>query len=185
MSKVLIPLAKGFEEIEAVSLIDVLRRGGIEVIAAYVGEEKEVVGANNITILGEVNVNTITSNMIDMIVLPGGFGGTEVLSTDEHVQQLIKDMHSQEKLVGAICAAPIALHKAGALNQNYTCYPSCEEHIRDDGYDAMSAVVKDAHILTSRGPGTAICFGISIVEELEGKEMADALRQGLLATFCE
>lgn len=184
MSKILVPLAVGFEEIEAVSLIDVLRRANIEVIVAYVGDDSCIVGANNISIIGDVNVNTVTSDMIDMILLPGGFGGTEILSKDLHVQNLLKDMDSKNKLIGAICAAPIALHNAGVLNENFTCYPSCEEYIRPNGYNSTKSVVEDGNVMTSRGPGTAICFALDIVEKLEGKEMSDALRGGLLAEFC-
>ena len=181
--KVLIPLAKGFEEIEAVSLIDVLRRAEIEVTVAGVGK-KLVLGANGITIQADAVVADMKSDSFDMIVLPGGWDGTYALADDADVQRLLKEMKAKDKMIGAICAAPFALNKAGVLSENYTCYPSVENEIRQEGYTSDKKVVIDGKVMTSRGPATAICFAIAIVEELKGAEMAQALRKGLLADFC-
>ena len=183
MSKILVPLAEGFEEIEAISIIDVCRRGEIEVVVAGV-KSKSVLGANGITINADVLLSDVKDDTFNMIVLPGGFEGTENLANDTTVQKMLKNQYSNNKLVGAICAAPIALHKAGVLNENYTCYPSCETSIREKGYSNNQTVVKDGNVITSRGPGTAICFGLSIVQELAGDEMHEALKSGLLADFC-
>ena len=121
-----------------------------------------------------------------MIVLPGGWGGTHALADDENVQKLLQDMDAKGKNIGAICAAPFALNKAGVLKQNYTCYPSVEEEIRQEGYQGDSAmVVEDANVMTSRGPATAICFALSIVKKLQGEERYNMLKSGLLATYCE
>jgi len=181
--KVLIPLAKGFEEIEAVSLIDVLRRGDIKVTVAGVGK-KLIFGANGITIQADAVVADMKSDDFDMIVLPGGWDGTHALADDEDVQRLLKEMKAKDKMIGAICAAPFALNKAGVLNKNYTCYPSVEEEIRLDGYSYDKKVITDGNVMTSRGPATAICFAIAIVEKLKGSDMADMLKEGLLADFC-
>ncbi len=183
MAKILVPLAKGFEEIEAVSIIDVCRRAGIEVIVAGIGS-LSIIGANNITIQADCLVDDIQNDIFDMIVLPGGFGGTEVLSQNSIIQSMLKIQYDNNKLLGAICAAPFALHTAGVLNQNYTCYPSCEDGIRTEGYDNISSVVKDENVITSRGPGTAICFGLAIVKELVDEETYMGLKAGLLADFC-
>ena len=183
MTKVLIPLAKGFEEIEAVSLIDVLRRAEIEVTVAGI-KKKQVEGANGITIKADAIIADMKSDDFDMIVLPGGWDGTYALADDEDVQRLLKEMKAKDKMIGAICAAPFALNKAGVLNKNYTCYPSVENEIRLEGYSADKKVVIDGKVMTSRGPATAICFAIAIVEQLKGAEMASALREGLLADFC-
>jgi len=185
MSKVLVPLACGFEEIEAVSIIDVLRRAEIEVLVASLDADFLVKGANGITIKADLEVKNITADEIDMIVLPGGWDGTHALADDENVQNLLKEMDEKGKNIGAICAAPFALNKAGVLKQNYTCYPSVEEQIRKDGYKGESSmVVEDENIMTSRGPATAICFALSIVKKLKGDEMYEMLRGGLLATYC-
>ncbi len=182
--KVLVPLASGFEEIEAVSIIDVLRRAGIEVVVSAVGEELTVRGANGIVVKADCNINSVDVESLDMVVLPGGWGGTDILAADETVQDILKTMNEKKKLVGAICAAPYALNAAGVLSQNFTCYPSVEEKIRLEGYSDKNAVVKEGNIMTSRGPGTAICFGLSIVRELAGEETCNALKAGLLADFC-
>jgi 4-methyl-5(b-hydroxyethyl)-thiazole monophosphate biosynthesis len=184
MKTVLVPIATGFEEIEAVGIIDVLRRAGIKVIVSAVSKNITVQGANGIIIQADNFITDINCNDIDMIVLPGGWGGTDVLVADQTVQTMIKELNSKQKLVGAICAAPYALHTAGVLSQNYTCYPSVEEKIRQDGYKCNKKVVKENNIITSQGPATAICFALEIVKELKGIEMYEELKSGLLADFC-
>jgi len=184
MSKVLVPLASGFEEIEAVSIIDILRRADIEVLVASLGEECTVKGANGISIVSDLNINDINSDELDMIVLPGGVEGTYNLAEDKNVIKILQDMDKDGKNIGAICAAPFALNKAGVLKQNYTCYPSFEEHIRIDGYMADKIVVEDENIMTSRGPATAMCFALQIVKKLKGEDTYLMLKGGLLADFC-
>ncbi|WP_300367020.1 DJ-1/PfpI family protein, partial [Hydrogenimonas sp.] len=105
MARVCVPLAKGFEEIEAVSLIDVMRRGGIDVVVAGVNEEL-VTGANGITLKADTDIKYVIADDLDMIVLPGGWDGTYALAENPTVQQLLKEMQAKEKIVGAICAAP-------------------------------------------------------------------------------
>jgi 4-methyl-5(b-hydroxyethyl)-thiazole monophosphate biosynthesis len=183
MAKVCVPLAKGFEEIEAVSLIDVMRRGGIEVVVAGVNETL-VTGANGITIQADTDIKFVVADELDMIVLPGGWDGTHALAENETVQQLLRDMKAKEKLVGAICAAPFALKQAGVLGEHYTCYPSVEEQIGKEGYTDKEKVVIDGNVMTSRGPGTAICFGLAIVKKLVGEETYQQLKEGLLADYC-
>ncbi len=183
MATVCVPLAKGFEEIEAVSLIDVMRRGGIEVIVAGVNEEL-VTGANGITIKADTDIKNVVAEDLDMVVLPGGWEGTHNLAEDPIVQQLLKDMKAKEKMVGAICAAPFALKAAGVLSEHYTCYPSVEEQIGKEGYTDKEKVVIDGNVMTSRGPGTAICFGLAIVRKLVGEETYQSLKEGLLADYC-
>jgi 4-methyl-5(b-hydroxyethyl)-thiazole monophosphate biosynthesis len=181
--KIVVPLAKGFEEIEAVALIDVMRRAGLEVVVAGVDGEN-IEGANKMTLKADTKIDTILADDFDMIVLPGGFGGTEILASDVRVQNLIKAMKARDKMIGAICAAPIALDKAGVLEGRYTCYPSVEEHIGSKNYTADEKVVISGNVMTSRGPGTAICFGLAIVKKLCGVETYNALKEGLLANYC-
>jgi len=186
MSRVLVPLAVGFEEIEAVSIIDVLRRAEVEVLVASLGENMLVKGANGITVQADLHVKSVSADELDMIVLPGGWGGTNALAEDENVQGLLREMDAKGKNIGAICAAPFALNKAGVLKEKYTCYPSVEKEIRQEGYmgDAQQ-VVEDANVMTSRGPGTAICFGLAIARKLKGEDTYNALKEGLLATYCQ
>jgi 4-methyl-5(b-hydroxyethyl)-thiazole monophosphate biosynthesis len=169
-----------------VSIIDVLRRAEVEVIVAHVGQNALVKGANGITIACERAVEGISSDDIDMIVLPGGWGGTDILAVDETIHSLLKEMDAKGKDIGAICAAPYALDQAGVLKNTFTCYPSTEKKITQKNYlGAAKQVVQDANVMTSRGPGTAICFGLQIVKKLVGEEAYNGLREGLLATYCE
>jgi len=187
MAKVLLPLAEGFEEIEAVSLVDIMRRGGIDVDVAYLGGEFEsdlVVGANGIVVQAQIDINLVSSDDYDMIVLPGGWGGTNRLAQNDKVQSLLKEFKANDKYIGAICAAPYALHVAGVLNHDYTCYPSVEGQIRADGYTDKQKVVIDGKVMTSRGPGTAICFGLEIIRTLVGVETYEMIKGGTLSDFC-
>jgi protein deglycase len=185
MPRILAPIATGFEEIEAVSIIDVLRRAGIEVIMGALNEQMIVKGANGISVQCDRSVIGISADEIDMIVLPGGWGGTKALAQDENVQNLLKAMDAKGKHIGAICAAPFALDRAGVLKEGYTCYPSVENEIKTGGFrGAESAVVESGNIMTSRGPGTAICFALAIVKKLCGNETYEALKGGVLADYC-
>ena len=186
MASVLLPLAKGFEELEAVALIDVMRRGGIEVRVAYLEDELQdeyVLGANGITIQADTSIKNIISDDFDMIVLPGGWDGTYSLAQNKRVQELLKEFKAN-KIVGAMCAAPYALKKAGVLGNNYTCYPAAKDEIDHDGYRDDQKVVTDGNIITSQGPGTAVCFGLAIVERLVGKESMEAVKEGMLLGYC-
>lgn len=184
MAKIVVPISNGFEEIEAVSIIDVCRRAGIEVTIAAL-ENLETIGAQNIKVTADCMINEINEANFDMIVLPGGLPNAFTLADNEKVQSLLKEFKQSDKNIGAICAAPYALHKAGVLNHNYTCYPSFEEKIRLDGYQGDSQkVVIDGKVITSRGPGTAVCFALEIVKLLCGEDTHNNLKNGLLATYC-
>ena len=186
MSKVLVPLAGGFEEIEAVTIVDVLRRANIEVLVVSLTEDAIVKGANGICIVTDLHVEDVNVNELDMIVLPGGVEGTYALAEDKNIVKILQDMDANGKNIGAICAAPFALNKAGVLKQNFTCYPSFEEYIREDGYMGDKAmVIEDENIMTSRGPATAMYFALEIVKKLSGEETSLMIKGGLLADFCE
>ncbi len=184
MSKtVVVPIAKGFEELEAVSMIDIMRRGGLNVIVCTL-INKEVEGANGIVIKADAHIDSINADEIDMIALPGGWDGTYRLADDPYVQRLLKEMNEKGKDVGAMCAAPFALAKAGVLKEGYTCYPAAASEIDIPGYTSASKVVQTDNIMTSQGPGTAICFGLAIVARLVDEETAKTIKEGVLATYC-
>jgi 4-methyl-5(b-hydroxyethyl)-thiazole monophosphate biosynthesis len=184
MKKVALLLPNGFEEIEAISLIDVLRRAEINVNIVGVGD-KRLIGAHSIVVEADSIIEELLIDDLDLVLLPGGLPGAINLSENKFVQNILKEMDKKDKLIGAICAAPIALKEAGVLKDNYTAYPSWENKIKLDGYIDNQMVVKDQNILTSRGPATAICFGIEIVRELLGDEIANNVKSGLLANYCE
>lgn len=184
MASVLVPLAPGFEEIEAVSVIDVMRRGGIEVVTASLESDQQVTGANGITLLANNQLQYVTPEEFDMIVLPGGHNGAVAFKESDKIQAILKSFDANNKPIGAICAAPIALAEAGLIKNSYTCYPSYEEEIGKEKFTDKERVVVDGNITTSRGPGTAICFGLSIVKQLVGEETYMQLKKGLLADYC-
>jgi len=179
MSKVLVPLAMGFEEIEAMTIIDILRRAEVEVVIAGLGK-KQVIGAHGVKVQTDAHIEDMSSSNFDMIVLPGGLPGATNLQKDKTVQNLLKEFDKQNKSIGAICAAPIALESAGVLKENYTCYPSFESNIREEGYISNQDVVDDENVITSRGPGTAMAFGLAIVAKLCGDDKASEIKSQLL-----
>lgn len=182
-SKILIPLAKGFEEIEAISIIDILRRAEIEVVSVCLDENLFVVGAHNITIKTDTILQNIDISSFDMIVLPGGWEGTKALANDEKIQNILKVMDKNDKFIGAICAAPFALDRAGVLKNKFTCYPSVEENINSDGYVGdKENVIWDKNIVTSKGPATAIEFALEIVKKFATIQKYEAVKKGLLVS---
>lgn len=186
MANVLLPLAKGFEELEAVALIDTMRRGGIAVTVVYLEDELQkelVLGANGITIQADMSIKTVILDDYDMMVLPGGWGGTYALAKNARVIELLKEF-KESKIVGAMCAAPFVLKKAGVLGTSYTCYPGAKDEIAHPGYRDDKKVVVDGNIMTSQGPGTAVCFGLAIIEKLVGTESMKAVKEGMLLDYC-
>ena len=180
MKNLLIPISNGFEEIEAISIIDICRRANIKVVIAGV-ENLEIIGAHGIKIISDEIIENISSDDFDMIVLPGGLPNAFTLADNEKVQSLLKEFKNKNRKIGAICAAPYALHKAGVLNENYTCYPSFEEKIRLDGYHSNNPIIIDGNVITSRGPATAMIFALEIINMLCDKETHDSVKNGLLA----
>ena len=180
MPKMLVPLAEGFEEIEAITIIDVCRRGGIDVTVAGVNG-MIVKGGQGIDVAADCLIDSVDINSYDMVTLPGGLGGTMVLSESENVQSILKQMKEQDKYIGAICAAPLALHTADVLNKDFTCYPSIENQIRIEGYHQDQSTIIDGKVMTSQGVGTAIDFALNIVRELQGESLFKELKESILA----
>jgi len=176
--KILIPLAEGFEEIEAVTIVDTLRRGGIETVTASL-HNNIVTGAHNIAVTSD----TMLSDDVkyDGIVLPGGMPGSSNLKKDPRIISLIRIIFQNGGITAAICAAPIALAEAGILEgKRYTCYPGYENEI-NSGKFISEPVVIDGNIITGRGAACAIPFSLKIVEILKGKEAADKLKEQMMA----
>ncbi len=173
MSNVLTILAPGFEEIEAVSVIDLLRRAGIDVTVCGLNET-EVTGAHDITITCDDLLEGVPVDDFDCLFLPGGQPGTNNLKKDERVINLVQHFFKQQKLITAICAAPTVLHAAGILQgKKVTSYPS-EKNVFTDSTYIEENVVQDGKIITSRGVGTAIEFGLYLVGELKGEDVKSA-----------
>uniref|UniRef100_UPI0040478ED5 DJ-1 family glyoxalase III n=1 Tax=Aliarcobacter sp. TaxID=2321116 RepID=UPI0040478ED5 len=179
MAKIVLPISNGFEEIEAITVIDVLRRANIQVITAGI-ESNNITGAHNIKIETDCKIEDINSDDFDMIILPGGLPNAFTLADNFTVQSLLKEFKDKKKKIGAICAAPYALHKADVLNENFTCYPSFEQKIRENGYHSEDAVVIDNDVITSQGPATAMIFALEIVNLLCNEEIYNSVKDGLL-----
>lgn len=171
-------LAEGFEEIEALAQIDILRRAGIDVMSASVAGEY-VTGAHGITVKCDTTVDRALSlGDAQGVILPGGMPGTTNIAKSEKAAELIKNVHSQEKLVAAICAAPSCLGALGVLKgKKATCYPGFEDTLA--GAEILyDDVVADGNVITSRGPGTAVKFGLCLAEHITGKsqkKLAEAM----------
>ena len=164
MNKLGIFLANGCEEIEALTVVDVARRAGIEVTMISISAELQVTGAHNICFLAEVTVKEADFDTLDGIVLPGGMPGTIHLGESNYVQEVIRKFASEGKLVSAICAAPSVLGKAGLLeNKSATCYPGFEEQLLG-AIATTDSVVVAGNIITSRSMATAIAFSLATAE---------------------
>lgn len=178
MARALVLLAEGFEEIEAVTIADVLRRAGVSVTLASL-KDRVVRGSHAIAVAADATLEEAPAGDYDALILPGGMPGAKHLAEDSRVLELVRSFVGQGKLTAAICAAPTVLEAAGVLDGvRATSYP---------GYELPSAhyledrVVLDGSILTSRGPGTAIDFALALVQRLVTPEAARKVRAGLLA----
>jgi DJ-1 family protein len=179
MPKVLLPLAEGFEEIEALAIVDVLRRAKIEVVIAGL-HSGPVTSVHNISILPDTTIDTIGADEYDMIILPGGQPGTDNLNADVRIHRLLTDFQASGKLIGAICAAPIILAAAGLLTgKRATSYPSYSGRLNGATYDDRP-VVTDGNIITSQGPGTAISFAMAIVSRLAGAHTSEEVTKAMI-----
>jgi len=179
--KALVILADGFEETEAITPIDILRRAGMDVTIAFIGKTS-VKGAHDINILADKNINEVDTDF-DVCVLPGGMPGAANLAASGKVQNIIREMDKNKKLIAAICASPaIVLGPMGILkNKTATCYPGMENQFDSDVEFREEKVVVDGNIITSRGVGTSLLFSLSIVEYLFGKELRDNLQKKTVA----
>ena len=178
--KVLIFLVDGFEEIEAMAPIDLLRRAGIIVDTVSINEDNQVTSSRKIRVLTDKTIDEINFENYEMIVLPGG-PGTENYMKSEKLQEKLKEFSVNRKL-GAICAAPTILSALGILNgKQAICFPACEPDLIKDGAIIVNQdVVKDNNIITSRGAGTAIDFSLALIEELLGKNKSHEIRKEIL-----
>ena len=182
MKKVAVILAPGYEEIEAIAPVDILRRAGIEVIVAGLTPDP-VPSARNVKVVPDTTVDNLRAEELDMIILPGGAGGVENLKKDDRVRRLVEDMRNRNRTVAAICAAPTALVAYGVLgNRKATVYPSLKDNLGNAVYVEDKVVVDDG-IVTSQGPGTAIEFGLKLVEILIGYDKAKEVAERILVEY--
>ncbi len=170
MKTVLVPIADGCEEMEAITITDILTRAGAKVITAGLldGAVKASRGA---TLLPDTTLADLVDESFDLIVLPGGLPGADYLAEDPILLAKLKQQNKLKKPIGAICAAPRALAEAGIVdNRTITCYPGSLDHLKGTWILSGNAIETDEHITTGRGPGVALDFALILVEQLYDKE---------------
>ncbi|NMM61246.1 DJ-1/PfpI family protein [Clostridium sp. P21] len=185
MKKAIVLLAKGFEEVEALTVVDVLRRGGVHCITCSIDNEEEVLGSHSIHVKANNLLEKVDVDKYDALVIPGGMPGASNLRDNEEVIEIVKKFNNENKIVGAICAGPIVLGKADILKgKNVTSYPGFEDQLGEVFY-SQNIVEQDGNIITSRGPATAIYFAFKILENLSDMKTVEDLKEAMLLNFVE
>jgi 4-methyl-5(b-hydroxyethyl)-thiazole monophosphate biosynthesis len=175
-------LADGFEEVEALCPLDILRRAGLEVTTVGVGGKDVIRGAHGIIVHADIPDIMYRDSSPDMIILPGGMPGSSNLDESRIVDSALCAAHRHGKYLAAICAAPMVLGKLGILQgKKATCYPGFETYLEGAEYTAQ-LVEQDGNIVTGKGPGAAIPFAMTLVEMLVGKEMRQELEAGMMVS---
>ena len=180
MKKAAVFFGKGYEEIEALTVVDLLRRAGIEVVCVAVNNEKSVTGSHNICVGMDAGIDDIDFDSFDILVCPGGMPGTKNLEVCETLTKHLRAFYEAGKLIGAICAAPGIFGHMGILKGKKACiYPGMEAELTG-AQVVYDKVVKADNVITSRGMGTAIAFGLEIVKNLLDEEAAQKLGEGIV-----
>lgn len=180
MKKIAVFFAEGFEEIEALTSVDVLRRANLNVEMVSIDDKEYVRGAHGVVIKTDAGISTLKAADLALVVCPGGMPGAKHLAECAKLNKLISEVVANGDRAAAICAAPIALAAAGVLaGHRYTCYPSFEKQI--GGNYTASRVEVDGKIITACGPGASLEFALTLVRELGKDDVADALANGMLA----
>ena len=180
MARVLIPLANGFEDVEAITVVDVLRRGGVEVVTASIHDKRVVKSAHGIRMEADALFGDVKGDAYEAIVLPGGGEGTENLKRDAAVAERLRRQRDEGRLLCAICAAPIVLETAGVLGEEteVTCYPTCKDGLNRPW--APVPVVADGIVITGQAPGSALLFALVVLKTLAGEQVARKVAQGMV-----
>lgn len=174
---VYILLGTGFEEVEAVAPLDLLRRAGVEVLTVGLNG-KAIQGAHNISVVADIEVGEMDLTAMDMIVLPGGLGGVAAIRASAEAMNAVQFAWDNGKFVAAICAGPTVLadlHITDGLN--VTCYPSCAEKMGGANYVPNVPCIRDGRVITGTSAGCAVPFGLALVEALMGEAAANTLAQ--------
>lgn len=173
-------LADGFEEVEALTPVDVLRRSGLLVKTVSISDVPTVTGSHGVTIIADTIFSDLDKKSIEMIILPGGMPGATHLDSNKEVGDLLMEFAHNSKPISAICAAPMVLGKRGLLlNKKATCYPGFEKFLSGAQY-TKALVEVDGNIITGKGPGAAMEFAFTIAEKYIGKEKTEELKDTMM-----
>ena len=180
MARALVPLANGFEDIEAVTIVDVLRRGGVEVVTASLRSSRDVMSAHGIRMDADALLTDVIDDEYEAIVLPGGGEGTENLRNCDALVRRIVRQRADKRLLCAICAAPTVLQDAGVLepSQHVTCYPTCQMEVECNWVN--EPVVEHDGIITGQAPGSAMIFSLVVLAALAGDSTAKKVSRGMV-----
>lgn len=180
MAEALLHLADGFEEIEAVAVLDILRRAGIDTLTVSLNGEKIVKSTRNMKIESDILYEEADYEKADIIILPGGMPGSENIAKHKGINEKIKEYHKNGKKLAAICAAPMVFGMLGILEgEKAVCYPGVEQKLKGAEI-TFNRVEVSNNIITSRGAGTAVYFALKIVEIFKGKELSDKIKKAML-----
>ena len=181
MARALVPLAQGCEELEAVTIIDLLRRAGVEVVTAGL-VPGPVTASRGVVMVPDVTLDAVLDDAFDMIVMPGGGPGADCLDADLRIRELLKRLNGEGRYLAAICAAPKVLANAGLLDgHRATSYPGVLDGMALPGVDVdLKPVVRDGKVITSRGPGTAMDFALELIELLVDRAKRDEVESALV-----
>ncbi len=180
-NRVCVLLAPGYEEIEALTPVDYLRRAGVVVDVISTTEDIAVPSAHNVLVQADSFLDDIKADDYDMVVIPGGLPGVPNLIANEKVMAFLADMNAKNKWMTSLCAGPAVLDAAGILvDKACTCYPSWEEKLKKIGAFSEETVVVDGHVITARGAGAAGYFALALVEALKGEEKMKEVKSAVV-----
>lgn len=180
MNRIAVFLGEGFEEIEALTVVDICRRAEIDTIMVSVGEEQKVTGSHGISVLADQVFEEVDFDRLDMLVLPGGKAGTEKLEAHNGLLERLDDFYREGRYIAAICAAPSILGHLGMLKDRRACsYPSFEGHL-EGARVVQDEVAVSEHVITSRGMGCSIPFALTLAAVFRGQEIADKLAESII-----
>jgi len=181
IKRVLVPLAAGCEELEAVTIIDLLRRAQIDVVVAGLSGLEPIKASRGVVLVPDVALDDVLMQHFDLVVLPGGLSGAQLLNDDVRIIELLQRAYRDGASVAAICAAPMVLLKAGLLSgKSVTAYPGVLDATQTNYHYTGSAVELSDRVITSRGPGTAMAFALTLIEFMSGVVTRELVEAGLV-----
>ena len=180
MKKAIVFLANGFEEMEALGTVDILRRGGIEVTTVSITADLVVTGAHNVPVTADKTLDNVVLNEADALILPGGMPGASNLNSSEPLKEALLQQYREGRIVAAICAAPMVLGGLGLLkDRNATCYPGFEPKLIGANVTGEAVEISD-NVITGRGPGLVMNFALALVAAIKNDAVAEEVAAGLL-----